>query len=243
VTVPASRVETQLVFAHGLAAIIMLVIAACFGIVVSLQLIFPDLASGLPAFEWGRPRFAHTRGIMLGWLGNAFLAFLYHAVPILTGRPVTSRRLGIWLFGIWNLAVMVPGWVLVLSGISQPLEWAEFPLPVDVFAMIGLLLAAIQFMPSFFRHGLENLYVSSWYILGSLVFTLLAFPMGNIVPVLLPGAAGAAISGLWIHDAVGLFVTPLSLAILYRYTNPGLVIRLVSTPARTLNLPALPVCR
>ncbi len=39
--------------------------------------------------------------------------------------------------------------------------------------------------------------------------------MGNVVPEFLPGAAGAAISGLWIHDAVGLFVTPLALAIIY----------------------------
>ena len=29
------------------------------------------------------------------------------------------------------------------------------------------------------------------------------------------GASGAAFSGLWIHDAVGLFVTPLALAIIY----------------------------
>jgi cbb3-type cytochrome oxidase subunit 1 len=39
--------------------------------------------------------------------------------------------------------------------------------------------------------------------------------MGNLGPEFLPGAAGAAISGLWIHDAVGLFVTPLALAIIY----------------------------
>jgi cbb3-type cytochrome oxidase subunit 1 len=30
-----------------------------------------------------------------------------------------------------------------------------------------------------------------------------------------PGARGAAFSGLWIHDAIGLFVTPLALAIIY----------------------------
>jgi cbb3-type cytochrome oxidase subunit 1 len=35
------------------------------------------------------------------------------------------------------------------------------------------------------------------------------------VPELVPGARGAAFSGLWIHDAVGLFVTPLALAIIY----------------------------
>ncbi len=211
----AYRVDSDLVYAHGLAAIVTLLIAVAFGIVVSLQFFLPDLTGSLPALGWGRLRYAHTQGIMLGWLGNAFLAFMYHSVPVLTGQSVTSRRLGYWLFGIWNFAVIVPGWTLVLSGFSQPLEWAEFPLLVDAFAIVGLILAAVQFVPPFFRRGLENLYVSSWYILGSLIFTLLAFPMGNIVPELVPGAAGAAFSGLWIHDAVGLFVTPLALAILY----------------------------
>jgi len=52
-------------------------------------------------------------------------------------------------------------------------------------------------------------------VIGALVFTALAYPMGNFVPELVPGARGAAFSGLWIHDAVGLFVTPLALAIIY----------------------------
>ena len=110
---------------------------------------------------------------------------------------------------------MAPGWVLVLAGVSQPLEWAEFPPIIDVMVVVGLGLAAIQFLPGFFARGLESLYVSSWYILGALVFTLLAYPMGNIVPEVVAGASGAAFSGLWIHDAVGLFVTPLALAIIY----------------------------
>ena len=51
----------------------------------------------------------------------------------------------------------------------------------------GLTLAAIQFLPPFFRRGFENLYVSSWYIIGGLVFSLMSFPMGNIVPEFIPG--------------------------------------------------------
>ncbi len=201
--------------AHGLASLVTLLVSATFGIIVSLQLLMPDLGQDVAWLGWGRLRYAHTQGIMLGWLGNAFLAFLYHGVPLLTGQPVTSRRLGLWLFGLWNFAVMLPGWILVLSGVSQPLEWAEFPLVVDVFVMVGMVMAAVQFLPSFFTRGLESLYVSSWYILGGLVFTMLAYPMGNIVPELIPGASGAAFSGLWIHDAIGLFVTPLALAVIY----------------------------
>jgi cbb3-type cytochrome oxidase subunit 1 len=141
-------------------------------------------------------------------------------VPILSGRRVTSARLGYWLFGLWNFAVIAPGWLLVLAGFSQPLEWAEFPLAVDVFVVLGLALAVGQFVPPFFRRGVEYLYVSSWYVIGGLIFTLLAYPMGNFVPEIVPGAQGAAFSGLWIHDAVGLFVTPLALAISY-YVIPA----------------------
>jgi cbb3-type cytochrome oxidase subunit 1 len=212
---PIPFVDTDLVYAHGVAALVTLLIAVTFGIVVSIELLLPDLNGGVPWLSWGRLRYAHTQGIMLGWLGNAFLAFLYHAVPLLTGRGVTSARLGLWLFGIWNFAVMFPGWALVLAGVSQPLEWAEFPLVIDAFVVLALVLAVVQFVPPFFRRGLEYLYVSSWYVIGGLIFTLLAYPMGNFVPELVPGAQGAAFSGLWIHDAVGLFVTPLALAIIY----------------------------
>lgn len=209
------RVETRLVYAHGLAALVTLLISVGFGALASIELLAPDLAANSPWLTWGRLRYDHTQGIMLGWLGNAFFAFLYHGVPLLTGRGVTSVKLGQWIFGLWNLAVVAPGWILVLAGFSQPLEWAEFPLVIDAFVVLALALAVVQFLPPFFARGLEDLYVSSWYIIGSLVFTLLAYPMGNFVPELVPGARGAAFSGLWIHDAVGLFVTPLALAIIY----------------------------
>ena len=178
-----------------------------FGLVAAWQLIAPDLGRDVAWLGWGRVRYAHTQGIMLGWLANAFFAFLYHAVPILTGRPVTSARLGVWIFALWNLAVMAPGWVLVLAGVSQPLEWAEFPLVVDVVAILALALAAVQFLPGFFRRGIESLYVSSWYIIGGLVFTLLSYPMGNVVPEFLPAVPVDWMSGEPVryerHDTCG----------------------------------------
>ncbi|HWF09140.1 MAG TPA: cbb3-type cytochrome c oxidase subunit I [Bryobacteraceae bacterium] len=208
-------IETRLIYAHGLAALITLLISVLFGILASIKLIAPDFAGNTAWLTWGRLRYDHTQGIMLGWLANAFFAFLYHAVPLLTGRRVTSVRLGHWIFGLWNFAVVAPGWILVLAGFSQPLEWAEFPLIVDAVVVVALVLSIIQFLPPFFSRGLEELYVTSWYIIGALIFTVLAYPMGNFVPELVPGARGAAFSGLWIHDAIGLYVTPLAVGILY----------------------------
>src|SRR5260370_15311726 len=71
----------------------------------------------------------------------------------------------------------------------------------------------IQFVKPFLHVPGGELYVSGWYIVGGLVFTTLAYPIGNLVPELVAGAKGAAFSGLWIHDAVGLFLSPLALSI------------------------------
>src|SRR5260370_4719178 len=197
-------VETGLVYAHGLAAIAMLFVSLAFGILASTELLLPDLSSGSAWLSWGRLRYDHTQGILLGWLANAFFAFFYHAVPVLTGRPVTSVRLGQWLFGLWNFAVVLPGWVLVLAGFSQPLEWAEFPLVIDAFVVLALVIAIIQFLPPFFSRGVEDLYVSSWYVIGGLVFPFFSYPMGTFFPDLGPRPPGAPVTPRFLPFATAL---------------------------------------
>src|ERR1700686_5160778 len=213
-------VEYDLVRAHVFASLVTLVISVLFGITVATKFSFPEFLGSHPWLTWGRLRYNHTQGIFFGWLGNAFLAFFYYAVPRLTNRPVLSRRLGWFLFWIWNFAVILSGWVLVAAGFSQPLEWAEFPLVVAAFVVLAFILMVFEFVLPFFRARLSDLYVSGWYIIGGIIFTMLAYPVGNVVPNLVPGARGAAFSGLWIHDAVGLFVTPFALAIAY-YVIPA----------------------
>src|SRR5438445_11617495 len=213
-------IEYALIRAHVFASLVTLVISVLFGILVATKFTFPEFLGGHGWLTWGRLRYNHTQGIFFGWLGNAFLAFFYYVVPRLANRPVLSRKLGWFLFFICNLAVVLPGWGLVAAGFSQPLEWAEFPLVVDAFVVLAFILMVFEFVLPFLKARLSDLYVSAWYIIGGIIFTMLAYPVGNLVPELIPGARGAAFSGLWIHDAVGLFVTPFALAIAY-YVIPA----------------------
>ncbi len=210
----APPIATGLIRAHGIAAFVMLALVATFGVLAAMKLHSPDVAANSAAMTWGRIRYSHTQAVFFGWLGNAFLMFLYHAVPRLARRPITSPKLGWFLFALWNCAT-VGGLVLMLMGHSQALEWAEFPLVIDGVIVLSFALMVAQFVVPLLRSRLHELFVSGWYILGGLIFTLLAYPVGNLVPELLPGAQGAAFSGLWIHDAIGLYVTPLVLSIAY----------------------------
>src|SRR5438552_900503 len=116
------RTETNLVRAHGFAALAMVVYSTLLGLVMAIKFHHPDFLTAEPWLTWGRLRYAHVQGIFFGWLGNAFLAFMYYAVPRLAERPVTGRGLGWLLFAAWNFGLVIPGWVLVHNGVSQPLE-------------------------------------------------------------------------------------------------------------------------
>jgi cytochrome c oxidase cbb3-type subunit I/II len=207
--------SNELVRAHIFAAFIGLLISALFGLMVSIKFHIPDFLSAHGWDTWGRLRYDHTQGILYAWLGNAFIAFLYYAVPVLTRYNVTSNRLGWWIFWLWNAGAVFGGWTLILAGVSQPLEWAEFPLVIAAAIELCLILLIMQFGLPFWKCGASELYVAGWYLLGGITFTALAYPMGNILPHVLPGAMGAAFSGLWIHDAVGIFVTPFATAMAY----------------------------
>ena len=107
ITEALAGTEYGLVQAHGFAALITLILSALFGTAVAIKFVLPNFLGGEPWATWGLLRYNHTQGIMFGWLGNAFLAFLYFATPRLSGSPVTGRRLGWTLFALWIRACHV----------------------------------------------------------------------------------------------------------------------------------------
>ncbi len=174
----------------------MVVISALFGITVAIKMNWSGFLGDTAQLTWGRVRYAHVLAIFFGWLGNAFIAFLYYGVPRLAGRSVSSQSPGRVIFVVWNVVAVVPGWVLLLAGYSQPLEWAEFPTIIDVAIIVGMLLIVVQFVVPFFRARMSDLYVSGWYFIGGITFTLFVYPVGNVMPEFVSGAEGTAYNGL-----------------------------------------------
>jgi cytochrome c oxidase cbb3-type subunit 1 len=110
----------------------------------------------------------------------------------------------------------------LLLGQAQALEWGETPVWVDPVAQLGLILVAINFLAPVFRTQ-GPMYVSLWYFVAALVWTVLVYAMGNFIPqYFFAGAPAGAIGGMFIHDLVGLFVTPLGWGMMY-YSVPILL--------------------
>ena len=62
------------------------------------------------------------------------------------------------------------------------------------------------------------MYVTLWYFLAAFVWTFLTYAMGNFIPqYFVSGTSAGAVGGLFIHDLVGLFVTPLGWGMMYYF--------------------------
>lgn len=209
-------VEERLVLWYFYAAIGYLLISMSGGLMMALQLVQWNPLEGSEYLSPGRWRMVHTNAIAYGFLANAFLGALHWAVPRLTLRPVASRALSYFIFIAWQVVVLSTAVGLIL-GQAQGIEWGETPKWIDPLALAGLALVSVNFMVPIARTT-GPLYVTLWYFMAAFVWTFLTYAMGNFMPeYFVPGSSGGAIAGLFIHDLVGLFVTPLAWGLMYYF--------------------------
>lgn len=211
-------IDRRLIKAHTMAGGLFLIVGIAAGLLYSFQFMNLYPLPGIEIFSPGRVRMLHTNAVAYGWLLNGLLAGAYWAVPRLTGYPVWSRGLSWFIFWAVQAAVLATAAGL-LAGFGQGVEWGETPIFVDPFITVGLILLAVNFIPSILKGGKEGpLYVSLWYFTGALVWTVMVYIMGNYIPqFFVPGAAGTAIVGNFIHDLVGLLVTPMGWGLMYYF--------------------------
>jgi cytochrome c oxidase cbb3-type subunit I len=210
---------------HIVAAISWLVFAMLGGTLMAYRLISPEAAEFLKDIEWinfGRIRMFHTHAAIFGWLTNGFFAFSYYAIPKLVSRPLILPKLANFNKYFSQAAIFL-GALALLIGHAEGVEYAEAPWWADVVFALSFVFMIINILGTIIVAKKPQLYVSVWYIVLGFGFTALNFIMANtVVAHLAPGAAGAALAGLWIHNAVGLWVTPMGVAISY-YLLPIIV--------------------
>ncbi len=228
-----SLVNRPLVHAHLLAGIGWFLVAILAGLLFSTQFVrhylFPDQELLSP----GRVRMVHTHLVAFGFIFNCLLGGMIWAVPRLCGQRILSDKLGWLIFGVWQ-AIMLSAMAGILAGHGQGVEWGENPTWIDPFVVVGWVLVVTNLIVPILRSREKNLYVSIWYFLAAFIWTALTYVMGNFfVQYWVPGVSGAAVTGLYIHDLVGLFVTPIGWGLMY-YFVPVILKRPVWSHAMSL---------
>lgn len=203
--------------AHMAFGILFFLISVVAGLLYGLQLTRMYPFPGIELASPGRIRMLHTNAVAYGFLINVFIAVLLWVVPRLTGRTVLSEKLTWLICGAWQVIVLLTA-VGLLTGQAQAIEWGETPTWVDHLAVVGVALLVVNVSSPILANRGKKLYVTLWYFSAMLIWTPLVYIMGNYLPqYFVPGAGGAAITGMYIHDLVGLSVTPLGWGMMYYF--------------------------
>jgi len=207
-----------------LSSVFWFFLATIGGLFLASAMVAPDLPvyRNISWLVFGRIRPMHTNMMVFGFVGSALIGSAYYVVPRLVRGALYSPALGRFAVWLWN-ATVAAGTVTLALGLTQSREYAEWIWPVDIILLIVLALTFYNLLRTVTARNEELLYVSVWYIFGAMVFTFFIYFFGNAVWNPSTGAITGMPDGIlaWFygHGVVGLFLTPLAIAVAY-YVMP-----------------------
>jgi len=201
-----------------LTAALWLVLGVLTGLILALQFVFPDLFRGVPWLVFSRLRQAHTNTVMFAWLSGGMMGLWLYIVPRLTGRRLWSETLGNVTMVLWNVALAI-GIVGLLTAHTQSREYAELVWAIDIAVMVVLVLNLINVYMTIANRVEPKLYVSLWYIAGTLIWMPMLYFIGNVMwnpPTgALTGINDTIVNWFYGHNVLGLWFTTGLLPVIY----------------------------
>jgi len=192
------------------------------GFFMSLQFLFPRFMEFLDPLHlsFGKLRAIHTNAVIYAWFGMAAFGLTLYIVPKLCNSDLYNEKVGVLSAWIFNLAIVLDVLALWSDSTSfifgrQPFEYAEAPLFVDLIVVVAVVLLIYNLTYTVFNRKVVKLYISVWYLLGGMYMTAIVYLVGNIAILPLKGINMMLINSWWIHNAVGLFITPFGVGIAY----------------------------
>jgi cytochrome c oxidase cbb3-type subunit 1 len=196
-------------------SIVWLLLGSVFGVIASVKLHLPDWLVQDAVLTFGRIRPAHLNVVAYGWASMAGIGVGVWLIPRLFKTALVGGGYTVAGAVFWNVG-MVAGTISILAGLSDGLEWLEFPWQVDIALVIGGALAAVPLILTLLQKRVGHLYVSAWYLIAALVWFPMLFVTAN-VPNLFGGVEQAMLNWWFAHNVLGLWMTPLGLAAAYYF--------------------------
>ena len=195
-------------------AVIWLLVGSIFGLIAALKFQMPDWLTSQAALTFGRVRTVHLNAVTYGWTSMGLIGTAVWMIPRLVRAPLYAPKLATVAAWGWNL-FMILGLSALLMGYSDGLEWLEIPLPIDAIVALSGGLMAVSVLITVARRRTQHFYVSVWYILAAMVWFPIIFVTASL-PIF-TGVNQAAVNWWYGHNALGLWITPMALALAYYF--------------------------
>ncbi|MCB2106334.1 MAG: cbb3-type cytochrome c oxidase subunit I, partial [Rhodobacteraceae bacterium] len=196
------------------------------GLVIALQLSFPELNFDLPWTNFGRLRPVHTSGVIFAFGGNVLLATSFYTVQR-TCRTRLAGDIAPWFVVLGYQLFLVIAATGYLLGITQSKEYAEPEWYADLWLTIVWVVYLLVFLVTLTKRKEPHIYVANWFFLAFIVTVAMLHLVNNLtVPVSVfspkslivwAGVQDALTQWWYGHNAVGFFLTAGFLGIMYYF--------------------------
>lgn len=207
-------------------SLFFMIMGMSFGVYISLNgFVFPDYFQG-EYVHFGRVRPVHVGSVTLLWLLSVNVGLFYFFVPRLCGTSIYSPKLAYWTIALWWFSLLTGNYSYPF-GTNFGWEYAELPttvlgIPIKFMFTIAWVLTVFNLFATIATRKFEKMYVSLWYVMGTLIWTTFTWVVGSYGVYWVPGGISRVnVNFFYVHNLVGLIFTPMGLAIAY-YALPKL---------------------
>jgi cytochrome c oxidase cbb3-type subunit I/II len=218
------------------AAVLWFPIFTTFGLLLAIKFVFPNFIGAENWFTFGVVRPSHINGVLLGFISSGLIGAIMFILPRVTATRLFSPTLAKAAAVFWNGAVLA-GIIGILLGYSQGREYAELPFTSDVVIEIVAILNIIVVFGTVAKRGEPKLYVSTWYIMGTVLWFPIFYFIGNVMwhppQGAINGVQDAIVNWYYGHNSFALWFTTMGVAVWY-YLVPVITRRALDSHATSL---------
>jgi cytochrome c oxidase cbb3-type subunit 1 len=197
-------------------AVMWLLAGTGFAIIAAIKATNPDFLGATEWLTFGRVRTAHLNAMIFGWGNNVIFA----VAPWIMGRLSRARirHTNILLAAgvFWNIAVTI-GIFGILRGDMIGVEWLEMPAYVTPLVVITYALVGVWVIIAFRWRQSDHVYVSQWYLLAAFFWLPWLYTVAQVMLIFEPatGVVQSLTNWWFAHNVLGLWLTPVALAVAY----------------------------
>lgn len=203
-------------------AMLFMILGMTVGVYMAFNtFLYPDYFSG-EYVHFGRVRPVHVGSVTLLWLLSADVGLIYYFVPRLCGVSLWSPRLAYVSVALWWFSLIL-GVYSYPFGTNFGWEYAELPnwigiLPTKMLTTIAWTLVVVNILMTIAMRKYKQMYVSLWYVMGTMIWTTFTFITGSYGVNWVPGGISRVnVNFFYVHNLVGLIFTPMGLATAYYF--------------------------
>src|SRR5579871_269027 len=175
-------------------------IVGIIALTIAAKFVWPELLGTVSALTYGRLRPLHVNGMLFGWLLACDMGLTYYLVPRLCGIKLYSEKLGVATAILWNV-IILSAVVSLLAGWNKGWEYAELPIWIGVMVVIAWVMFGINIFATIGGRKYQQMYVSLWYVMGSILWTAFVYITGNFAVEFTTGVNQANLNWMYIHNA------------------------------------------